>query len=93
MDKDYLLKKWLANELSPEELKEFEASEDYALHQEIIDSAQYFRASHFSKPNGFDSIEPLLSKTTVKQKTPSMQILMRIAAVFCNRPRSLFCFL
>ena len=61
MDKDYLIKKWLANDLTEEELKAFELLEDHDLHTEIIESAHYFKASHFSKVAEFEKLEDRLS--------------------------------
>lgn len=82
MDKDYLIKKWLVNELTEEELKAFELLEDHDIHTEIIESAHYFKASHFSKVAEFEKLEERLRKQVSVRKLNWIQPLLRIAGVF-----------
>jgi len=82
MDKDYLIKKWLANDLTEEELKALELLEDHDLHTEIIESAQYFKASHFSKVAEFEKLEERLRTQDSVRKLNWIQPLLRIAGVF-----------
>ena len=82
MDKDYLIKKWLANDLTEEELKAFELLEDHDLHTEIIESAHYFKASHFSKVAEFEKLEDRLSDENQVRKLNRMRPLLRIAGIF-----------
>jgi len=82
MEKEYLIKKWLANDLTEDELKAFESMEDHALHTQIIEDAAYFKASHFSKAEGFEKLESRLTKETPVRKLSWVKPLMRIAATF-----------
>ena len=83
MDKEGLIKKWLSDELTESELKEFKELDDYDLNTEIIESARYFKASHFSKVKGFDELKPKLTpKDTPVIKMRSYKMLFRIAALF-----------
>jgi len=92
MDKKYLIKKWLCDELSDEELKAFELLDDYNLHTKIIENAENFKASNFSKVDIFDSLEKrLLEKVPVK-KLNWVQPLLRIAAVFVVAMSAYFLF-
>ena len=82
MEREYLIKKWLANDLTEDELKAFELLEDYALHNDIIENAPYFKASHFSKPDSFEKLETRLKKEVPVRKMNWMRPLLRLAGVF-----------
>lgn len=82
MEKDYLIKKWLTDDLTKEELKAFELLQDLDLHTEIIESARYFKASHFSKVDEFERLEDRLSSDTPVRKLNLVRPLMRIAGIF-----------
>ena len=60
MEKEYLIEKWLANDLSADEQKAFEQLEEYDFYRRIIKSGQYFKASHFSSRPSFESMEARL---------------------------------
>jgi ferric-dicitrate binding protein FerR (iron transport regulator) len=78
MEENYTLAKWLNNELEGEELKAFEASDDFAVYQKI---KQY--SGELTTP-AFDDdkmLQTILQRK--KTKTISIQkVLLRIAAVF-----------
>lgn len=77
MEKDYLIKKWLNNDLTEAETKAFEALDDAAFYKEIIDEAQGFKAEKHAKVMPFETLESLLKnkKTTVGQwKKITLQI-------------------
>jgi ferric-dicitrate binding protein FerR (iron transport regulator) len=82
MEKEYLIKKWLTNDLTEEELKSFELLEDHDLHTDIIESAQYFKASHFSNVDEFEKLEERLLDEIPVRKLNWVRPLMRIASVF-----------
>jgi len=82
MEKEYLIKKWLANDLTEDELKAFESMEDHALHTQIIEDAAYFKASHFSKAEGFEKLESRLTKEVPVRKMSWVRPLMRLAGAF-----------
>ncbi|MBL4662276.1 MAG: FecR domain-containing protein [Flavobacteriaceae bacterium] len=82
MEKEYLIKKWLTNNLTEDELKAFELLEDHTLHTDIIENAKYFKASHFSKTEGFEKLESRNLDRVPVRKLNWMRPLMRLAAVF-----------
>jgi len=82
MEKEYLIKKWLTNDLTEDELKAFELLEDNALHTDIIENAAYFKASHFSKPDSFEKLETRLKKEVTVRKMNWMRPLLRLAGAF-----------
>lgn len=82
MDKDYLIKKWLNDDLTEAEQKAFEALPDAGINQKILAGAKAFKASHFSKPGSYEDLKAQLKP----HKTPvfslqSYQLLVRIAAI------------
>lgn len=82
MEKDYLLRKWLSNELTPEELVEFKKTDDYDLNVRILEGAGHFEASQFSKVKPFDDLKTKLDgRNRPVVKFNSYRVLIRIAAV------------
>ena len=83
MDKDYLIQKWLARELTPEEEKAFESLEDVAFLKGIADDAKNFRASQFSKAKTYEEFKETLDahRRPVK-KLNWVRPLMRVASIF-----------
>lgn len=81
MDKEYLLKRWLDNDLSEEEVNAFKALEDADLYEEIIHEAKRFNGDIHAKVSTIDVLENSLQS----KKEPSlnwMKIVSRFAAVF-----------
>ena len=68
MDKEYLLKKWLNNDLTPEEYKAFLELDDYESNQAIIDNASAFKASQFNTPANFESFKKQYQESKEKVK-------------------------
>ncbi|WP_178986464.1 FecR family protein [Winogradskyella helgolandensis] len=81
MDKEYLLKKWLDNDLSEAEAKAFKALDDAKLYEEIVDEAQRFGAHHQAKVPAFETLDKRLQD---KKATPFnwMKVASRFAAIF-----------
>lgn len=82
MDKEKLLEKWLNNDLTSAELKEFKQLDDFNLNNEIIEGAKAFKASHFSSPTSLSEFKTKLKK----EEKPVVQLsaikmLTRIAAI------------
>lgn len=50
---DIFLSRWLNNKLSPEELKQFKASEDYAIYARIIDETEKLQAPSYNLETAF----------------------------------------
>ncbi len=80
MEKDYLLKKWLNDDLTEEERLAFEALEDFEINNTIIKEGQRFKASHFSDPATFDSVEKQITKS-IPKKTLWRSNLIKIASI------------
>lgn len=55
MDKEYLIKKWLSDELSEEERRAFENLEDYDSHIKILEGAKKFKASEVIEINDLET--------------------------------------
>ena len=81
MDKEYLIKKWLNDDLKDAERIAFEELDDHRLHNDIVEGAQYFKASHFSKVSAFDELEGRSTKAIQVKKLNWIKPLMRIASV------------
>ncbi|NNC69437.1 MAG: DUF4974 domain-containing protein [Flavobacteriaceae bacterium] len=80
MNQDDLIKKWLNNDLTTSESKDFEKLEDYELNKKIIEEAQGFKASHFSTVSSFDEFK---SKHILKsEKKKSVFRLDQYKAVY-----------
>lgn len=83
MDKDTMLKKWLANDLTDAELADFKKTKGYANNEKIINSAKNFEASKFSTVNTYDDFKTELdNKKTPVIKFSSYKMLFRIAGLF-----------
>ncbi len=63
MDKDDLIKKWLKDELTDSEKETFSKLDDAELNEYIIDNAHYFKASHFSELDNFNSFSTQYKST------------------------------
>lgn len=82
MDKDYLNKKWLAGDLTEEELKAFEQIKDNDLLKQIVDKAPAFMASNFLEDKDYESLKTRMqSENRFKQKQNWLSPLLRIASV------------
>ena len=83
MDKDYLIQKWLAGELTPDEEKAFEAMEDAPFLRQIAGDATKFRASQFSRAIPYDDFKKVLNAhNTPVRKLNWARPLMRVASIF-----------
>jgi len=81
MEKEYLLKKWLNNDLSEAEAKAFKAIEGSELYKEIIEEAHRFKGGAQEKVADFEFLQ---SKLKIKKKKTVQwwNLATRIAAVF-----------
>ena len=83
MEEEYLIKKWLADELSDAEREEFKKLDDYDLNLEILENAKYFKASHFSSVKSYNNYKKdLKDKKIPVIKLSNYKVLLRIAALF-----------
>jgi ferric-dicitrate binding protein FerR (iron transport regulator) len=82
MDKEYLIKKWLNNELTDAEKLAFEKLDDYKLNTQILDAAKQFRASNFSNIQDFETFkQEYQSKKKPVRKLYWQNTFIKIAAV------------
>jgi ferric-dicitrate binding protein FerR (iron transport regulator) len=80
MNKEYLVKKWLSNDLSDTEAKAFNALEDADLYKEITEEAQRFNGNINAKVKSFDALD----KKLVYEKSTStswIKIVSSLAAI------------
>ncbi len=83
MNQDEILKKWLSDNLTAEELRAFEEDVDFELHSKIIDGAKAFKASNFTEPRSYEQFKKLLAS----KKEPKVvrfrpnKTFLRIAAI------------
>lgn len=78
MEENYTLAKWLNNELEGEELKAFEASDDFAVYQKIKHYSAALKTPDFND----DKMLQTILKTKKSNKISMQKVLLRIAAVF-----------
>jgi ferric-dicitrate binding protein FerR (iron transport regulator) len=82
MEQDYLLKKWLNNELTESEKELFSKQDDFVSNQKIIDSAKLFKASKHTSLKDFEAFkEDYHNQKTSKFKTDWYKPYLRIAAI------------
>ncbi len=82
MDKEYLIKKWLADELTDIEWKAFKKLDDYDTHIKILEGAKRFKADDSVNTDNLDAFYKKYSNrdiadTTIKWYKP----LLKIAAM------------
>ena len=82
MDKNYLIEKWLKNELTEAEKQSFSKLDDAEFNQNIIDNAIHFKASHHAKINDFNTFKTHYdSQNTPIKKLNWWSPLIKIASV------------
>jgi ferric-dicitrate binding protein FerR (iron transport regulator) len=83
MKEEALIKKWLDNQLSDEELKEFKQLEGYESYLKISETAQFFKAPTYDSSLAYKEIQ-----STLERKKSGLRILhalkpiTKIAAIF-----------
>ncbi|VAW12310.1 Putative anti-sigma factor [hydrothermal vent metagenome] len=84
MDKNYLTRKWLANELSEQEMAEFKKLDDYPMCMDILEHATFFKASGFSAMADFETFSERLAMAQPPpvRKISWLRPMLRIASVF-----------
>ena len=82
MEKEYLIQKWLNNDLTDAEKEAFSRLEDYQLSKDILEISKYFKASHFSKIDDFNRFKDRYnSQHTPVKKLHWVTPMLRIASV------------
>jgi len=80
MKREYLIKKWLDNNLSTEEQKAFEQLEDYNDLIQMDTALKGFKAPYFSADQTYQNIKPKLNISSEKTNQ-WLKPLLRIAAI------------
>ncbi len=62
MNEEYLIEKWLSDELTASEEKAFKALDDYEMHVKILETAHFFKASDVSEVATLDSFYAKIDK-------------------------------
>ena len=81
MEKDYLVKKWLNDDLSDLERKEFELMDESKLDMRILEEAKRFKASRFSETPSFNELKGRLPIKTSPSKKTWLRPFIAIAAI------------
>lgn len=83
MKKEDLIKKWLDNELSKEELIQFQQLEEYDSYMKLSEKAQSFKAPTFDKEAAFSKVSDRISEKRIKKsRMQQLRPYMQIAALF-----------
>jgi len=82
MEKEYLIKKWLDNDLNPQELKAFKQIDDYNDLIKLSDSLKQFKAPNFDNDLAYSEIQKSISlKKSAKKEFHWFKPLLRIASI------------
>lgn len=82
MKQDYLIKKWLKDELTDGEKQAFNKLDDASLNQNIIDNAIHFKASQFNALEDFNTFKERYETNKAKVKSLNwFKPLLKIASV------------
>ncbi|TXE20001.1 FecR family protein [Psychroserpens burtonensis] len=82
MDKEDQIKKWLNDELTPNEKKLFEHGEDFLFYQAVIDGGQQFKASNFSEPKSFNDFKSAYeTKNETARRLDWFKPMLRVASI------------
>lgn len=82
MEKEYLIKKWLDNDLNPQELKAFKQIDDYNDLIKLSDSLKQFKAPNFDNDLAYSEIQKNIShKKSAKKELHWFKPLLRIASI------------
>lgn len=79
--KEELLKKWLNDKLTPEELESFKALDDYHSYAKIIEHAQYFKAPDFDREESLEGLKFAINSRKKSSNKTILQLVASIAAI------------
>lgn len=79
--KEQLIKKWLADELTDQELELFKKLDDYQDNLQVIELANKFKAPEFSAEQAYESIQGQLDKNKNTGRRVWLTQMLRVAAV------------
>ena len=82
MEKEYLIQKWLNDELTPEEHEAFKVLDEYQFYVDIVENAKDFKASDLSKVDDFKTFNQKFKVVNHKAPRPLWaNPFLRIASV------------
>ena len=79
--KEDLVKKWLNEELTPEEFEAFKQLDEYSSYAKLSDRAKHFKAPEFEEKASLNQLESEISTQTKSSKSHLFKYAMAIAAV------------
>ncbi|GAA0754526.1 FecR family protein [Psychroflexus lacisalsi] len=79
--KEYLINKWLNNELTEEELKAFKKLDDYDSYMKISEKAKYFKCPDFNTNDSLKNIESNIKAKKSSSYKIRYQYLAAVAAI------------
>jgi ferric-dicitrate binding protein FerR (iron transport regulator) len=80
--KEDLIKKWLKDELSPEELEAFKKLDDYSSYVKLSDYSKLFKAPEFDQDQNLEGLKSKLPSSQINSRAPYLKYIAAIAAVF-----------
>ncbi|WP_304141988.1 FecR family protein [Mesoflavibacter zeaxanthinifaciens] len=80
MEKEYLIKKWLDNSLTPEELDAFKALEDYEALTKLSNYTKGFKAPEYNEDEALKTVLHQI-ETKKQSKTNWLQPVLKIASI------------
>lgn len=80
MKKEYLIKKWLDNSLTPEELEAFKALDDYEALSKLSNYTKGFKAPEYNQDEALKTVLHQI-ETKKQSKTNWLQPVLKIAAI------------
>lgn len=82
MKEEELIKKWLRDELTPEELKAFKSLDAYSSYAKLSEKAKHFQAPDFDQEKSLNELNSSLNSKQNSSKTSALKYLIALAAVF-----------
>ncbi|PCI07208.1 MAG: hypothetical protein COB73_08655 [Flavobacteriaceae bacterium] len=83
MKKEILIKKWLDNELTADELKQFQRLEEYDSYVKLSEKAPLFKAPEFNSSDAYKKLQPIIDeKRGSKSNKELYKIIAQMAAAF-----------
>jgi ferric-dicitrate binding protein FerR (iron transport regulator) len=80
--KEEILKKWLNDELSAEELKSFKQTNDYHSYVKILENAKYFKAPQFDEKSSLEGLNFAIKSKKKSSNNTAYQLIAAISAIF-----------
>jgi len=83
MKKEILIKKWLDNELTADELKEFKQLEEYDSYVKLSEKAQFFKAPDYSSTEAYEKFKTIIEEKRSRKNNKKIYFLIaQMAAAF-----------